>query len=110
MLWKSFVAITSLCTLTFIGLLIYNLLPSNEKRSGKEIFMTFCKSCHLHGTTGAPPLGNKEIWSKRRGKGIEVLTTHAIEGFRGMPPRGTCLNCTDIEIKSAIEYMINNSS
>nr|MCS5577811.1 c-type cytochrome [Alteromonas macleodii] len=27
-------------------------------------------------------------------------------GINAMPPRGTCGNCSDDEIKAAIEYMI----
>jgi cytochrome c5 len=32
-----------------------------------------------------------------------------IAGKGGMPPKGTCMDCSDNELKSAIQYMIDNA-
>ncbi|MGL4930710.1 MAG: c-type cytochrome [Plesiomonas sp.] len=36
---------------------------------------------------------------------MDTLQKHAISGINQMPPRGTCTDCSDDEIKAAIEYM-----
>ena len=33
----------------------------------------------------------------------------AIAGKGGMPPKGTCMDCTDNELKSAIQYMMDSA-
>jgi len=101
-LWKTTIIFSLLSFAATLIIFLYSFVPPEKERSGEEIFLTFCKSCHLHGTTGAPRFGNKKDWDTRRIKGINVLTDHAINGFHGMPPRGTCLNCSGEEIKSAI--------
>jgi cytochrome c5 len=39
-------------------------------------------------------------------KGFDVVWKNAINGIGGMPPMGTCGDCSDDEIKAAIEHMI----
>jgi cytochrome c5 len=78
-------------------------------RSGKEIFGAVCTACHSTGALGAPKIGNKDDWAPRIAKGIDTLLQHALHGFNSMPPRGTCTDCTDDEIKGTIEYMISQS-
>jgi cytochrome c5 len=78
-------------------------------RSGKEIFGAVCTACHSTGAMGAPKIGNKEEWAPRIAKGMDTLLKHALHGFNAMPPKGTCTDCTDAEIKSTIEYMVSQS-
>jgi cytochrome c5 len=78
-------------------------------RSGKEIFEGTCFACHGTGAAGAPKFGDKAAWAPRIKQGMDTLFTHATNGLRAMPPRGTCANCSDDELKSAIEYMVDNS-
>ncbi len=42
-------------------------------------------------------------------KGNATLVKHAIEGFNAMPPKGMCMDCSDDEIKAAVEYMVEQS-
>ncbi len=82
-------------------------------RSGSVIFHSVCFVCHATGAAGAPKVGDKAAWKPRIAKGIDTLWNHAIHGFQSngltMPPRGTCGNCSDQELKNAIEYMISKS-
>lgn len=78
-------------------------------RSGEDIYKTSCFGCHGTGAAGAPKFGDTVAWSARIGKGIDVLISHAINGFNGMPPRGTCGSCSDDDIASAVNYMVDNS-
>lgn len=75
-------------------------------RSGDQVYGKTCVACHAAGVLGAPKLHDAADWGPRVEKGIDVLLKHALEGFNAMPPRGTCGNCSDDEIKAAIEYMI----
>ena len=82
---------------------------SSGPRSGKEIYDASCGTCHAIGVAGAPKLGDASDWEVRLGKGIETLYTHAIEGFNGMPPMGLCATCSEDEIHSSVDYMLENS-
>ncbi|MGB5729137.1 MAG: c-type cytochrome [Thiogranum sp.] len=33
----------------------------------------------------------------------------AVSGLNAMPPKGTCADCSDEELKAAIEYMLSQS-
>jgi len=78
-------------------------------RSGEEVYNTACTACHATGVAGAPKMGDAAAWAPRIDKGMDTLLNHAVNGFNAMPPRGTCGDCSDDELKSAIEYMISNS-
>ncbi|MBD0788712.1 cytochrome c5 family protein [Vibrio sp. Y2-5] len=75
-------------------------------RDGAKVYGTFCIACHASGVSGAPIKGNADQWAPRIAQGIDVLKTHAINGFNMMPPKGTCMDCSDDEIVAAIEHMI----
>ncbi|MCL4163884.1 UNVERIFIED_CONTAM: hypothetical protein GTU68_050249 [Idotea baltica] len=55
---------------------------------------------------GAPKKGDHAAWEPRKAKGLNVLLDHAINGFNAMPPKGTCMACSDDEIKAAIDFML----
>ena len=76
-------------------------------RSGEQIFGQFCTACHTTGLLGAPKKDDKATWTARMKElgGFDKLLTHAINGIGSMPPKGTCMDCSDDEIRSAIEYM-----
>lgn len=78
-------------------------------RSGEQIFNTYCVACHMSGVAGAPKFGDQADWQPRIDKGIDTLLKDAISGIKAMPPRGLCFDCSDDELKLAIEYMIDNS-
>jgi cytochrome c5 len=76
-------------------------------KTGEAIFKTYCTACHKTGVSGAPVLGNAKDWQPRIAEGIDTLVDHAIKGYKVMPPKGTCMSCSDQEIKNAVEYMVN---
>lgn len=78
-------------------------------KSGKDVYGTVCTTCHATGLLAAPKFGSAADWGPRTAKGLETLYTHAIAGFNAMPPKGTCANCSDDEIKAAVKYMIDGS-
>jgi cytochrome c5 len=74
-------------------------------KTGKEVFESFCTTCHTTGVLNAPKLGNAADWAPRVAKGKETLYKHALEGFNSMPAKGMCSACSDDEIKGAVDYM-----
>lgn len=76
-------------------------------RSGADIYNKACVACHTAGVLGAPKLHVAADWQPRLDeKGFDTVWQNAINGIGGMPPKGTCMDCSDEEIKVAIEYMI----
>jgi len=79
-------------------------------RSGADVYNASCMACHGTGVSGAPKLGDAAQWSARVGKGMDVLYASAINGLNGvMPPKGLCMNCSDDELKAAVDHMVSNS-
>ena len=78
-------------------------------RSGKDVFQASCFACHGTGAAGAPKVGDAAAWGPRAAKGIDGLMNSALNGLNAMPPRGTCGNCSDDDLKAAVEYMVENS-
>jgi cytochrome c5 len=80
-----------------------------KERSSKEVVDSVCSKCHATGAQGAPKIGDKQAWSKRASQGLSSLTDHALKGIRQMPSHGGSPDLTDLEIKRAITYMVNQS-
>lgn len=78
-------------------------------RSGADIYNGVCMACHATGAAGAPKVGDKAAWAPRAEQGEDTLLKHAINGIRAMPPRGTCADCSDDELKGAIEHMLKET-
>ena len=78
-------------------------------RSGDDIYNTNCMACQNSGVAGAPMYGDVSAWASRLEQGIETVYANAINGIRAMPARGTCMTCSDDEVKSAIDYILVNS-
>lgn len=80
--------------------------PGAAPRSGDEIVTAVCSGCHGAGVMGAPVIGNKGMWGPRIGQGKPTLYTHALGGFKAMPPKGGCAACSDDEIKAAVDVLV----
>ena len=77
-------------------------------RSGEEIYNANCQGCHSSGVMGAPKYASLEDWAPRIDLGLEKLTLSAIAGKGGMPAKGTCMDCSDNEIKLTVQYMLDS--
>ena len=77
--------------------------------AGKKIYDTSCMACHSTGAAGAPKVGDKAVWAPRIAQGIDTLFNHTINGIRAMPPKGTCMSCSDDDLKAAVNYMVGES-
>ena len=87
------------------------MLPAaaNAERSGEEVYKSKCFVCHASGIANAPKLGDAAAWAPRAAKGADALLATAKSGIGAMPPKGTCMDCTDAELTATIDHMLNNS-
>ncbi|OUS18328.1 hypothetical protein A9Q88_00630 [Gammaproteobacteria bacterium 50_400_T64] len=81
----------------------------SSSRSGDDVYNKSCKTCHGAGMAGAPKFGAPDQWTARIDKGMDILYVSAISGFQGMPPKGLCMDCSDDELKAAVDYMVDGS-
>ena len=77
--------------------------PNSEKT--QQIYWRTCHSCHGSGVSGAPRAGDASAWAPRLEKGMDTLVDHAINGYRAMPPRGLCYDCSEAEFAALIQLM-----
>ena len=77
-------------------------------RSGEEIYNSKCAGCHTSGVMGSPKFASLEDWAPRIDLGLEKLTLSAIAGKGGMPAKGTCMDCTDNDIKITVQYILDS--
>ena len=78
---------------------------AKSARSGEQVYTASCASCHAIGVLGAPKMGSASDWAPRLKQGLDSLVKVAISGKGAMPPKGTCMDCSDDELKAAIEHM-----
>jgi cytochrome c5 len=77
-----------------------------ESGLGEAIYNSYCSGCHSTGVGGAPKIGDAASWGPLARSGINKLYAIAINGGGNMPARGTCITCSDYDIKAAVDYMV----
>ena len=75
-------------------------------RAGDAVYNAGCAACHSAGAAGAPKTGVTGAWAARQEQGIDTLVQHAYEGYNAMPAKGLCADCSEEEIRNAVEYML----
>jgi cytochrome c5 len=94
------------------------LLAANVKKAdvnnGKAVYNKICFACHKDGVAGAAALSNKKRWQENADKGdqslLKTVKAGVVNGKYGtMPPKGSCMDCTDQDLYDAIHYMIKES-
>lgn len=78
-------------------------------RTGDAVYTASCSACHGTGAAGAPKIGDIAAWQPRVSQGQASLYDHAIKGLRAMPARGACTDCSDDELKAAVDYLVDKS-
>jgi cytochrome c5 len=85
-------------------------VAKSTARTGEQVVQQSCGNCHTAGLKGAPKIGDRAAWTKRASTGIDAAVASAIKGHGGMPSRGGIADLTDAELKSAVQYMFNQST
>lgn len=84
-------------------------MASSGPRSGEDIYNKSCTACHSTGAGGAPKTGRAADWESRVAQGMDTLYANAINGINGMPAKGLCMDCSDDEMKSVVDYMLEQN-
>ncbi|KTD01669.1 c-type cytochrome [Fluoribacter gormanii] len=80
------------------------------KEPGQETYQQYCIVCHRDGLAGAPKFRNEQDWKPRLTKReLNDLLASSIKGLNAMPAKGTCIKCSDDDLKAAISYMLPKS-
>ncbi len=78
--------------------------------NGEAIYKKYCFACHDNGLAGAAKHSDHERWAESAAKGIPTLIKHATEGYQGkygmLPPKGTCMECSDQDMIDAVHYQL----
>ncbi|MCX7902117.1 MAG: c-type cytochrome [Burkholderiaceae bacterium] len=77
--------------------------------AGDAVYKLACGACHDSGAAGAPKVGDIAAWASRLKQGYDTLVKHAVEGFRGMPPKGGNADLDPLEVARAVVFMANRS-
>ena len=77
-------------------------------KTGEQVFLGQCTTCHTAGLVGAPKLGDAEAWTPRIKTGYEALLHSALAGKGQMGAQGGG-DYADLEIGRAVVYMANKA-
>lgn len=89
-----------------------HFVSADTGKSGEEVYQAICQACHANGVGSAPVTGDSVAWQTRAEAGIEALYDHAINGMSNkgvMPPMGMCMQCSEEEVKAAVDYILEKS-
>lgn len=82
---------------------------ASAARSGEEIYISTCGSCHNNGIAGAPKLDDKATWETRLSEGFSALVASSIKGKGAMPARGGAPDLSDSEMELTVSHMIKEA-
>ena len=84
---------------------------SYDLDNGEAIYKKFCFACHDAGLAGAARHADKERWTESAAKGVPTLVSNVTNGYQGkygiIPPKGTCMECSDQDIIDAVHYQLS---
>jgi cytochrome c5 len=89
-------------------------IPVASLKSGQEVYVAVCASCHDSGLAGAPKTGDKPAWAARLSEGMGLLYLHSLKGYHGkagvMPARGGRPDLPTELVKQSVDYMVSRSN
>lgn len=96
-------------TATLIAGTVLLVIATGAGADGKATYDVSCAVCHAGGIANAPKFGDKEAWAPRIATGLDSLLAAVTKGKGAMPPKGACADCSEADLKAAIQYMADNS-
>lgn len=74
-----------------------------------QVYASSCQLCHANPASGAPLAGDAKAWAPRLAQGADTLLDHSINGYKGMPPMGQCMQCSEEQFLALISFMSGHS-
>lgn len=89
------------------GMEVVASISGGAAKTPDDVIGKHCNACHGTGLLNAPKIGDAAAWKTRADEqgGLDGLLAKAITGLNAMPPKGTCADCSDEELKGAIQKM-----
>lgn len=79
--------------------------PDDERLA--RLYNRSCRNCHAVTGVGAPLTGHEEAWTPRLNeRGHAGLLQSTKFGYRFMPAKGLCANCSDDDYTKLIDFML----
>jgi cytochrome c5 len=92
---------------TWVGALaLAGAVQAEDDAVGKKVYETKCVACHASGVAGAPKFGDNAAWAPRVEAGMDTLMNSVMNGKNAMPPKGTCMDCSEEDLRMTVEYMV----
>ncbi|MFA5960863.1 MAG: c-type cytochrome [Tatlockia sp.] len=93
-----------------MSLLVWSFSGWADESPGQSTYERFCSVCHRDGLVGAPKFRSESDWKPRTDKKtMDELVESATKGLNAMPANGTCTECSEDDMKNAIQYMLPKS-
>jgi cytochrome c5 len=83
--------------------------PPLTLEEGKHIYEAHCAVCHSQRQSGAPVIGNKEIWAPILDQNMDVLFKKSLSEHSHLSQGNNCTGCSDAEIIAATKYIAQQS-
>ena len=79
--------------------------PVNLTSRQTSLYRASCQNCHNVPETGAPQSHDLAAWIPRMEQGDDTLLDHILNGYKGMPPLGQCIECSRKDFLTLAHYM-----
>ena len=84
--------------------------PGKPRTAGQSTYEIVCSGCHNNGSGGAQMFSDPDAWQDVLARPREEVYRRVIEGFGGMPERGSCYRCGDELLKETVDWMLKQLS
>ena len=74
------------------------------------LYQRSCFACHATAASNAPLTGDAQAWAPRMAQGMDTLINHVVDGYKGMPPMGLCMDCNSDDFEKLILFMAQQES
>ncbi|PIB48326.1 cytochrome [Pseudomonas sp. 2588-5] len=89
-----------------IGVLL-PLYGAQATQDPEAVYNRVCVACHAGRLPNAPVRADEAAWAPRLAQGMDTLVQHVIQGFKAMPTRGLCMDCSTEDYQAVIELMVS---
>lgn len=81
------------------------LYSAQATQDPEAVYNRACIACHAGQLPTAPKPGDQAAWAPRRAQGMETLVQHVTQGFKAMPPRGLCMDCSVEDHRTVLQWI-----
>ena len=87
-----------------VGVLV-PLYSAQATQDPEAMYNRVCAACHAGQLPTAPERGDQAAWAPRLAQGMDTLVQHVTQGFKAMPPRGLCMDCSVEDHRTVLQWI-----